>query len=316
MADHFQFEAFRPSANPECRHCEELLADAVDDLLAPADQVFFDRHIATCADCAAAFADAGRGAAWLEMLKTPRPEPSAQLFERIIAQTSGAQTSGAQTSGAQTTDLPLTPHAPELPAYAPAARPLLQPAGPVLPQRVLPFRPRVPRFSPNLNGLNRLLFEPRLAMTAAMAFFSVALTLNLAGVHLNQLHAQDLGPAGIRRSYFQATASVARRYEGLRVVHTFESRVDDLRQNDLNPDDGAGNDLTRPSQNSGTESRPDQPAKPTPQPAKPQPATPEPKQSHPEGGVSQRLQPGVNPRLLSVADGKLQTTVPAPPTAI
>ena len=36
-------------------------------------------------------------------------------------------------------------------------------------------------------------FQPRMAMTAAMAFFSLALTMNLTGIHLS-----DLKPGAIR----------------------------------------------------------------------------------------------------------------------
>ena len=319
MADHFQFGAFQPSAGVECRRCEELLADAAEHLLAPADQVFFEEHIATCGDCSASFADARRGAAWLEMLKTPRPEPSAQLFERILSRTSGAQISRAQ-SRIRGEDRPDIPYS-AVPAPSPAVNPLRQPPASVSRERVLPFRARAARLSPNLRGFNRLLFEPRLAMTAAMAFFSIALTLNLAGVRLNQLHAQDLGPAGLRRTYFQATASVARHYEGLRVVHTFESRVDDLRQNNLNPDDQNpddqdGKDVNRsdpgrPSRDAGPDSLRAQPATPAP---KSQPPMPQPKTGKAsDGGVSRR-ELKTKLRLLAVLDGegragKLQTTM-------
>ena len=294
MADHLKFEPLKPSP-PECLHCEELLADAVDELLSPADQIFFDRHIATCADCMGALADARRGAAWLEMLKTPRPEPSAQLLERILSATSGAEAGGVQTSAAAGQGIRTVPQIAELPDF--------QPAAPYYPPRVLPFRPRLPQFNPHqfrphLNLLNRVLFEPRLALTAAMAFFSIALTLNLAGVRLNELHADDLGPAGIRRSYYQATASVARRCEGLRVVHTLESRVDDLRET---------NQLGQPGEGTDNGDLPRTPAvKPEadrPEPRKASPPAPEPKHG-PDGGVSRDATPLGEPHFLPVGDGK------------
>ena len=201
MANPLQFESFRPLP-PECLHCEELLADAVDallapdDVLSPADCMFFDRHLATCAHCTQAFAEASRGAAWLDMLKHPRPEPSAQLLDRILMQTTGAQNAG-------NADFEALSQAGPLPSYLPvenvtdfvAPRPLAPvypaPERPAAAPNVLPFVPRAPRFMP---AFNRFLFEPRLAMTAAMAFFSIALTLNLTGVKLNQLHAEDLRP--------------------------------------------------------------------------------------------------------------------------
>src|ERR1039457_1082978 len=61
--------------------------------------------------------------------------------------------------------------------------------------------------------------QPRLAMTAAMAFFSIALTMNLTGVHLQDLRASDLKPSSLKRDFTNANASVKRYYEGLRVVY-------------------------------------------------------------------------------------------------
>ena len=46
--------------------------------------------MAQCGPCSQMLADARRGAAWLEMLRHPAPEPPAALLERILAQTSGA----------------------------------------------------------------------------------------------------------------------------------------------------------------------------------------------------------------------------------
>ncbi len=74
------------------------------------------------------------------------------------------------------------------------------------------------------------MLQPRLAMTAAMAFFSIALTLNLTGVRLTDLRASDLKPSSIMRSASQAKASVVRYTDNLRVVYELESRVRDLQR--------------------------------------------------------------------------------------
>lgn len=183
------------SAAP-CLACEALIPDALDEVLSETDRLWFDRHVMTCAACSEMVADAQRGAAWLGMLKTPRPEPSALLLSRILAETSGKET------------LTLVP-----------ARAAMQPAAAT---NVLPFRPRVlPGWSP----VARLL-ETRLAMTAAMAFFSIALTLNLTGV---RLHATDLRPGNIRNTWYQATAQAHRSYDNLRVVRVLTARVELLR---------------------------------------------------------------------------------------
>ena len=217
MAKRFQFDEFEgrgKTTAPHCVACEEMLADALDESLSEADRAWFDQHVATCADCSEMLADAQRGAAWLEMLKTPRPEPSARLMERILAETSAGMLAGE------------TRHQPQM---VPAAAPLTMPA--TLPGNLLQFRSPAWTSVPRADGArSRWMFEPRLAMTAAMAFFSIALTLNLTGVQLNRLHASELSPAGLKRTYYTANAQAVRYYDNLRVVRVLESRVEDLRE--------------------------------------------------------------------------------------
>ena len=75
--------------------------------------------------------------------------------------------------------------------------------------------------------------QPRLMMTAAMAFFSIALTLNLAGVRLTSLHLADLRPKAVRsymeRQLTMASVPIVRYYDHLRFVYEVESRVRALR---------------------------------------------------------------------------------------
>jgi len=254
MAKTFQFDDFTPQQNPNCAACEELLIDAIDGVLSPADQAFFDLHLAGCTSCMEKFSDAKRGAAWLDMLKTHRPEPSGALMERILAQTTG-QTNAAFDDVA---------------TFVPELTPL--------PLNVLPFIPRqapVSRFT----RFTRLAMEPRFAMTAAMAFFSIALTLNLTGVRFDQIRTADLKPANLKRSYYEANASAVRYYDNLRVVRVLESRVDDIRQS--NADD-----------------RPSHPA-PESRPAPKQQPAPEKKQDAPQGS-SRRESPLPNrPNVLN-----------------
>src|ERR1700722_14904238 len=96
MAESRQFGSPKvsPSGNQagdmaHCRECEAMLADALAGTLSASDQAIFDLHIAPCGPCAQMLADARRGAAWLEMLRDPRPEPTPALLEKILAQTSG-----------------------------------------------------------------------------------------------------------------------------------------------------------------------------------------------------------------------------------
>ena len=252
---HFSDSDAPETRAPHCIACQALLTDFLDGNLGEIDQAWFDRHVRTCAECGEQFADAQRGAAWLDLLKSsPPPEPPADLVGRILAQTSLAQ------SG-------LAPTTQTAPAFS-------------VPAVVLPFRPRPARRVASWTHLPAALFEPRLAMTAAMALFSLALTMNLTGVQFGQLR-----PTSLRRTYYQSTAGVARYYDNLRVVRVLESRVDDLREenSDSNSD---GQRSPAPANR--------------PAPGRPQSA-PEPKSSRPKNGVSRRepspMSPSDRPKM-------------------
>ena len=279
MAETIKFEG--SAGNPQCTACEEMLADVLDETLSAAHQVWFDRHLSGCAACSGMLADARRGAAWLEMLKTPRPEPTAMLLDRILAETSGKSMQGVAEL--------------QQPAIAGGALPamnLVTPKVPVAPRNnVLAFRSRLPK----MPAFSRGYFEPRLAMTAAMAFFSVALTLNLTGVHLGQVNAADLKATNLKKNYYEARAQAVRYYDNLRVVRVLESRVDDLRE--------AGG-------NEGLDGHPAaQPAaKPQSEPAAKPELESAPKQERPDGsgdgGKSEKAAPvgsGMSKRDVSVA---------------
>jgi hypothetical protein len=80
----------------------------------------------------------------------------------------------------------------------------------------------------------RSFHETRLLMTVAMAFFSIALTLNLAGVKLTSLRLADLRPSQIgstlSRQFYSGWGSVVRFYDNARFVYQLESRVRELRR--------------------------------------------------------------------------------------
>jgi hypothetical protein len=197
-----------------------MLMDALDGVLSSKEKAAFELHIATCAECSQMLADAKRGASLLEMLKSPRPEPSSALLERIIAQTSGlAVPSKSVVSGV--TALPaINGAAVEVHSVIPDS---------AAPSNLLPFRPRpAGRFS--FKAITQTMMQPRLAMTAAMAFFSITLTLNLTGVHLTDLRASDLTPSNLKHSFYHANASVVRYYDNLRVVYELESRVNEIKR--------------------------------------------------------------------------------------
>jgi len=219
-----------------CVQCEAMLADALDGALSASSQAIFDIHMAHCGPCAQMLADARRGAAWLEMLRDPRPEPPAELLDKILAQTSGALIFGnpalasqsfASQAGIGTAPRPALVPAPIYGAPAPYM-PSVPQFGATASGRILPFRTRMVS-AVRASAFGQIVLQPRLAMTAAMAFFSIALTLDLTGVRLQDLHASDLRPSSLKRDFYSANARVVQYYEGLRVVYELESRVHDLQ---------------------------------------------------------------------------------------
>ncbi len=194
--------------SPACGEWETLLADALDGRLRPEDEATFTAHKAVCPACAALFEEARKGREWLEFL-SPEPEVPEGLLEKILAHTGPGQAKGSEWpigGGA----LPVPAGSAAIPAFIP----------PVWQQ-------------PGFFARMRSSVQPRLLMTAAMAFFSVAVTLNLAGVHLTSLRIADMRPR-VLRSYMErqltiASVPIVRYYDHLRFVYEVESRVRELR---------------------------------------------------------------------------------------
>jgi hypothetical protein len=95
-------------------------------------------------------------------------------------------------------------------------------------------------------GHVRRFAEPRLLMTAAMAFFSIALTLNLTGIRLTSLHLADLRPTAVRsfmeRRLTMASTPIIRYYDHLRFVYEVESRMRELKRVTQGEGQGEGGD--------------------------------------------------------------------------
>jgi hypothetical protein len=207
--------------SPACGHWETLLADALDGLLRPEDEATFTSHMATCPACTALFEESRRGREWLDFLST-EPEIPEGLLDKILAATGPGQVAGygLVTGGGDAMPMP----------------PAWQRPG---------FMGRVRRFA-----------EPRLLMTAAMAFFSIALTLNLTGVKLADLRVSNLRPSAVRsfmqRRLTMASTPIIRYYDHLRVVYEVQSRMRELRRGTQ----GEGTDnQSRPNDNQPGESK-------------------------------------------------------------
>jgi len=288
-----------------------MLSDALDGTLSATDQATFDLHLVGCPSCSAMLADAQRGAAWMEMLKSPRPEPSAALLDRILAQTTG-QNSKTSTEAATSIVLGPTDYLRTQntilgrPTLVTAPGTPIQSAAAYSSTKVLPFRSRIASFK--LSSIGHTLLQPRLAMTAAMAFFSIALTLNLTGVRLTDIRANDLKPSSILRSCYEAKARVVRYSDNLRVVYELESRVRDLQRST----DNDGTSSTPAPQNDPSAAQPNQKPSGDQQPDDQKPGTQnqDQKQTRPKPGPgSSRRENPSNLRLVNLA--RLQGVAPA-----
>jgi hypothetical protein len=210
--------ASRIQTTQACGLWEVLLVDALDGRLKPGDEAIFDGHMALCPTCGALYEEARRGREWLKFL-SPEPEVPVELLSRILEQTGpGQRASHGLTAGdGDGLPMPLFP--------LPVAMPVWQRAG---------FVGNVRRFA-----------EPRLLMTAAMAFFSITLTLNLTGVHLCNLRFANLRPNAVRsvleRRLTMASTPIVRYYDHLRFVSEVESRVRELRLSPLDGSQGEAN---------------------------------------------------------------------------
>jgi len=204
------------NATMVCAVCEAMCPEAVDGTLTAAEQKAFDKHVAGCVACAKELAEAHRGAAWMQMLKGHAPEPPAALLQKILAGTTGAREAVEAR----------IPEGYAAPGFVPA------PEWAPLPVATKPSRwATLSAKVSEMFSLQSMAFQPRLAMTAAMAFFSLALTLNMSGVRLKDLRLSMLRPSAIQRTVADAGASATRSFQNLRVVYEFESRVNDIRNN-------------------------------------------------------------------------------------
>lgn len=180
----------------DCAQFEALLAEALDGTLGePAGAAFRD-HASTCADCGPMLAATQAGRSWLKAL--PEVEPPRNLVRNILIATSGAE------------------------AVVPAPRAAASPWQ----ERLLGWtRPLAPMFA--------AVRQPRFALSLGMAFFSIMVLLNAAGVHLSSLRTADLRPSSIQdnlsRTYNETTGHAVKYYENLRFVYEIESRVREIR---------------------------------------------------------------------------------------
>lgn len=178
-----------------CVEFDTLLSDALDGTLSAATQRNFDLHREQCPTCGPLFRETAAGMSWLESLE--EVEPPANLVHNILA----ATTLQPQTAAAQ-------------------KQSWKQLLSGKFADLAVPFR--------------ALVRQPRLVMTAAMALFSVALSLNIAGIRLSDLKHVDLRPSAIKEQatmkYYETSSRVVKYYENIRLVYEVESKLQELKR--------------------------------------------------------------------------------------
>ena len=180
----------------DCGHFEALLSDVLDGTLGQSELAGFHAHAAACEHCRPLLAEAQDGLNWLKSLA--QVEPPRNLVRNILIATSGAEQAPVR-------------------AAAPAQ----------------PWRDRLLVWTRPLATVFSGVAQPRFALSLGMAFFSIAVLLNAAGLHVSKLRAADLRPSAIQdnlsRTYDETTARVVKYYENIRFVYEIESRVREFR---------------------------------------------------------------------------------------
>jgi len=145
--------------------------------------------------CGPLFAEADGGRRWLKSLA--EVEPPANLVHNILISTTGYVSE--RVAVREKTNAP----------WADAISRWLRPVfGPVM-------------------SMSR---QPRFAMSFGMAFFSLSISLSLAGVKVSDVRRVDLRPSAIKRTYYETTGRVVKYYENIRFVYEIESRVREFKR--------------------------------------------------------------------------------------
>ncbi|HEV2961374.1 MAG TPA: zf-HC2 domain-containing protein [Candidatus Angelobacter sp.] len=219
----------KPHSEIQCSQFEALLAEALEGQLPEEIRQPFETHYQSCPICGPMFAEAQEGMEWLRGLQDLAPP--ANLIHNILAATSvaAAEEQRAKTLGGVTGWL------------------------------------RSAWNSVRLMATGTL--QPRFVTSFAMAFFSLTLTLSLAGVRIKDLANLDLRPSSVKKAvvleFTQVEAKVVKYYDNLRFVVEIQTRVRELRkaasspENDQKPTEQQKQDKNRDNDTSGRPERHD-----------------------------------------------------------
>lgn len=179
-----------------CGEFEALLADALDNAIATDTRQAFDEHGRSCAVCGPMLAEVLEG--MLMVRELAELEPPKNLVHNILAATSRKEATAEQ----------------------------------IAEEAKLGWMERLRRsLRPQVGGM----LHSRFAMSFAMAFFSLSITLTLAGVKITDVKNMIENPSMLRKNavlgYTRVEAKVTSYYENLRFVYTMQAKVRELKKN-------------------------------------------------------------------------------------
>ena len=177
----------------QCAEFDGLLSEAVEGNLSGSKLDQFQAHAEGCQICGPLLAEVQAGWSWLKSLD--EVEPPANLVHNILIATSGQESRLSKAGATRSWRDQLTGW------LSPVFAPVLAMAR-----------------------------QPRFAMSFGMVFFSMSITMSLAGVKLTDLSHLDLRPSAVRRSYYENKGKVVKYYENIRFVYEVESRVRELKR--------------------------------------------------------------------------------------
>ena len=213
-----------PKIGLKCSEFEAMLAEALDGALAAETQAGFEGHAESCVTCGPLWTEAREGMLLLRGME--ELEPPKNLIHNILAATTMK----------------------EARFEASVATPVQVGWLDRLRAAMMPSR----------------LMHSRFVSSFAMAFFSLSLTLTLAGVKVSDVKNIDWHPNALRKSvvlgFTQVEAKVTSYYENLRLVYEVQAKVRELRKTAA-PAAGTNNDNKQQNRNAA----PDDGGRPQPQ---------------------------------------------------
>jgi hypothetical protein len=181
----------------QCTEFDALLSEALDQRLSGDKLESFQAHARGCPTCGPLLAEADAGLRWLHELV--EVEPPVTLVDNILAATTGIST--------------VRLHGTAKAQAEPSWFDRLQDWANTLVSPIL--------------GVAK---QPRFAMSFGMAFFSLSITMSLAGVKLSDVRHVDLRPSAVKRNYYETSGKVMKYYDNIRFVYEIESRVREFKR--------------------------------------------------------------------------------------